>query len=212
MKAHAIPRMYSITRLSLLTMCVCVDFASPGSAGGTFCRSFKCGTSILLWASSKTQGRRYSEKSRHLSSWLAALAGIGLFSGEGTKGKHMSREQILCWQSQQTLSTPIIFLSPGMQTNSMLRLFLQTCFIIGFQFFDNLVPTNYSIDCTVYKWRLRMKCTNVDAVKSCMSLKWCSHPGHHWTASSFHVEFASQLHLTRDHRISNSKFLFILYV
>ena len=75
---------------------VYVDFASPGSAWGTFFRSFKCGTSVLLWASSKTQGRRYSENSRHLSSCVAALAGIGLFSGEGTKGKQMSRKQILC--------------------------------------------------------------------------------------------------------------------
>ena len=73
---------------------VYVDFASPGSACGTFFRSFKCGTSVLLWASSKTQGRRYSENSRHLSSWLAALAGIGLFSGEGTKGQQMYIEEL----------------------------------------------------------------------------------------------------------------------
>ena len=80
---------------------VCVDFASPGSACGTFFRSFKCGTSVLLWASSKTQGRKYSENSRHLSSWLAALAGIGLFSGEGTKGKQMCREELF-WLPKST--------------------------------------------------------------------------------------------------------------
>ena len=66
--------------------------SSPASACGTRSRCFKCGTFALLWASSKTQGRKYNENSRHFSSWLAAFAGIGLFSGEGTKGQHVYNE------------------------------------------------------------------------------------------------------------------------
>ena len=139
-----------------------VYFASPVPSSGTLLRSFKCGTFGLLWAACKTQGRKYSENRRHLSSWLPAFAGMGLFSGEGTKAKQVCREELFRFENS-TGSVHAHHLFMFKNLNKICSSFgLELCFILGNIFCCTLPHTDHNTTCNMHDWSQQIKFTDLE--------------------------------------------------